>query len=271
MNCEQHKAPKEWGAGFENRAKQHRNAAMVWAVLLLLVATVVGGGVTWAGLFMQWSVPPAPVLTPALISEGESKKQPLHDSSSTEEKRSAVNAKKSPERAEDLSATPASSAHGDGRATVHDSSPTEEKHSAVNAEKSPERAEDLSATPASSAHGDGWAAVNQHLYLAWASFFQNTLNRWVLFLLLAFVLLFFVKNCLAHSHNQIVNHHRANALSVCQQLVCETQDKESIRFILHQAATCVWKVEESGFFIRRAKNIKGDEFPRQVIDQAVNR
>lgn len=208
-NCERCNASKKWGAKFEDRAKQHRHAAVLWAILL--VAAVVGGGMAWTWLSMQSSMSSASLS----ISDGESRKP--HRDFITEEELPTVSTKKPSKN-----------------------------------------------TGNSSGHGD--RSAFQHLYSALASILQDTLNRWVLFLLFAFVLWFSAKNCLAHSHNQIVNYHRANALSVCQQLVCEAGDEESARFISHQAATRVWKVEESGFFIWRTKNIKGDEFPRQVID-----
>lgn len=254
MSTEKREASKGWGAEFEAQARWHHYIAMVWAVCL--VATVAFGMTVWFQDPIQTAVAPSTQpsgdVTIKIPDEEENRPTPT------------VSGKKIPEDAEDTS-SPSALSFLPSLPPLPSSSPqpVPSPQSVLSPQSILSSLSVLSLSVPSSLSASGDSSVHQQYLpiintLLWHGLARDILNRLAPFLVFAFMLLFLAKNCMAHRHNQIVNRHCANALSVCQQLAHEEMKAGEInRFILQQTAHHVWTTEESGF-IRGTKNLKGD-------------
>ncbi len=76
---------------------------------------------------------------------------------------------------------------------------------------------------------------------------QVGLSKFLIFGVLAYMLVLSARNFLSHKHNEIVNRHRQNALLTFNALVkaAPGEDKQSV--ILTYAAACIFAPQETGY------------------------
>lgn len=82
---------------------------------------------------------------------------------------------------------------------------------------------------------------------------QLITSKFLIFAVLAYLLIMAARNYTTHKHNAVVNRHRQNALLTYRALVEATDGKGTEDIILAHAASCIFSPQETGF-----SNGKGD-------------
>lgn len=92
---------------------------------------------------------------------------------------------------------------------------------------------------------------------------QLATGKFLLFAVIAFMLIFCSKNFMASRHNYVVNKHRENALKTFTALVdaAATDDKRDV--VLSYASACIFSPQDTGY-IRTSSN--ADPAPMKLIE-----
>lgn len=91
---------------------------------------------------------------------------------------------------------------------------------------------------------------------------QYTLVKILIFAILYYLLMLFIKNYNAHRHNCIVNKHKQNALSTFQTFVNSTKDQEIKNAVLIQTTQSIFANQVSGYI----KNEIEEANPNKIIE-----
>ena len=76
---------------------------------------------------------------------------------------------------------------------------------------------------------------------------QLAISKFLIFGVIAYMLLLCARNFLSHKHNEVVNRHRQNALATFTALVEATSDAASSDIVLSHAAACIFGPQETGY------------------------
>lgn len=98
---------------------------------------------------------------------------------------------------------------------------------------------------------------------------QLSVSKFLIFVVIGYLLFLCARNFLAHKHNEIVNRHRQNALSTFTALVEATSDAASSDIVLSHAAACIFSPQETGY--TKHESVRGDSVPSfQLIPRIGN-
>ena len=76
---------------------------------------------------------------------------------------------------------------------------------------------------------------------------QLITSKFLIFAVLAFLLIMAARNYATHKHNSVVNRHRQNALLTYRSLVEAAAGKGTEDIVLAHAASCIFSPQETGF------------------------
>jgi hypothetical protein len=76
---------------------------------------------------------------------------------------------------------------------------------------------------------------------------QMAVSKVLVFGVMSYMLYLCAKNFLSHKHNAIINRHRQNALMTYKALVDAAGDTANRDVVLHQAATCIFGPQPTGY------------------------
>jgi hypothetical protein len=76
---------------------------------------------------------------------------------------------------------------------------------------------------------------------------QVAVSKVLIFAVIAYVLFLCARNFMSHTHNQIINRHRQNALATFTALAEATSDAASSDIVLSHAAACIFSPQETGY------------------------
>ncbi len=93
-------------------------------------------------------------------------------------------------------------------------------------------------------------------------------SKFLIFAVLAYLLIMAAKNYTTHKHNAVVNRHRQNALLTYRALVEATDGKGTEDIILAHAASCIFSPQETGFSSGKNENPSGSKSVLELMTKS---
>lgn len=104
-----------------------------------------------------------------------------------------------------------------------------------------------------------------------AEMLQLVTSKFLIFAVLAYMLLMAVRNYTSHKHNAVVNRHRRNALSTYQVLVEASGDTGTRDIVLAHASSCIFSPQETGFTQGKGESSSGGKSILEILTKSAPR
>lgn len=104
-----------------------------------------------------------------------------------------------------------------------------------------------------------------------AEMFQLISSKFLIFAVLAYLLIMAAKNYATHKHNSVVNRHRQNALLTYRALVEAAGEKGTEDIILAHAASCIFSPQETGFAHSKGEASSGSRSVLELLSKSATK
>lgn len=96
-------------------------------------------------------------------------------------------------------------------------------------------------------------------------------SKFLIFAVLAYLLLMAAKNYATHKHNAVVNRHRQNALLTYRALVEATAGQGTEDIVLAHAASCIFSPQETGFTQGKGDQSSGSKSVLELMTKSASK
>jgi hypothetical protein len=96
-------------------------------------------------------------------------------------------------------------------------------------------------------------------------------SKFLIFAVLAYLLLMAAKNYSTHKHNAVVNRHRQNALLTYRALVEATAGQGTEDIVLAHAASCIFSPQETGFTQGKGDQSSGSKSVLELMTKSASK
>jgi hypothetical protein len=104
-----------------------------------------------------------------------------------------------------------------------------------------------------------------------AEVLQLMSSKFLIFAVLAYLLLMAAKNYSTHKHNSIVNRHRQNALLTYRALVEAAAGEGTEDIVLAHAASCIFSPQETGFSQSKGDSSSGSKSVLELLTKSASK
>ena len=104
-----------------------------------------------------------------------------------------------------------------------------------------------------------------------AEMFQLITSKFLIFAVLAYLLIMAAKNYATHKHNSVVNRHRQNALLTYRALVEAAGEAGTEDIILAHAASCIFSPQETGFNTGKSESSGGSKSVLELLTKGASK
>lgn len=104
-----------------------------------------------------------------------------------------------------------------------------------------------------------------------AEMLQLGTSKFLIFAVLAYMLLMAVRNHASHKHNAVVNRHRENALKTYRALMEASGDRGTRDIVLTHASSCIFSPQETGFSQGKGESSGGGKSILEILTKSTPR